>query len=310
MQFVLNKLLMKKALLCLIACVLCCASCVQPSSSPITEPMNAVYYWRTVFTLDSTEQAFLVSNNIRRIYCRYFDVVLDAEQGPMPNATISFASEMPDSIEIVPTVFIMNDCMQEAQLERTRKNSNEVGLARLIVERILQMNETHDILHVRELQIDCDYTARNRTLYYRFLDEVRREARQRGLALSVTVRLHQLSMPAPPADYGVLMFYNTGDPARYAERNPILDIRDVQPYLRYLRGYALPMGAAYPVFLWQRDIHGAFIEHVAEYDDILRTKQLVEAERSDLRQLILTYHLDTENIKRYTPTQYETIYHH
>ena len=301
---------MKKALLCLIACVLCCASCVQPSSSPITEPMNAVYYWRTVFTLDSTEQAFIVSNNIRRIYCRYFDVVLDAEQGPMPNATISFASEMPDSIEIVPTVFIMNDCMQEAQLERTRKNSNEVGLARLIVERILQMNETHDILHVRELQIDCDYTARNRTLYYRFLDEVRREARQRGLALSVTVRLHQLSMPAPPADYGVLMLYNTGDPARYAERNPILDIRDVQPYLRYLRGYALPMGAAYPVFLWQRDIHGAFIEHVAEYDDILRTKQLVEAERSDLRQLILTYHLDTENIKRYTPTQYETIYHH
>ena len=301
---------MKKTLLCLIACVLCCASCVQPSSSPITEPMNAVYYWRTVFTLDSTEQAFLVSNNIRRIYCRYFDVVLDAEQGPMPNATISFASEMPDSIEIVPTVFIMNDCMQEAQLERTRKNSNGVGLARLIVERILQMNETHDILHVRELQIDCDYTARNRTLYYRFLDEVRREARQRGLALSVTVRLHQLSMPAPPADYGVLMLYNTGDPARYAERNPILDIRDVQPYLRYLRGYALPMGAAYPVFLWQRDIHGAFIEHVAEYDDILRTKQLAEAERSDLRQLILTYHLDTENIKRYTPTQYETIYHH
>ena len=272
--------------------------------------MNAVYYWRTVFTLDSTEQAFLVSNNIRRIYCRYFDVVLDAEQGPMPNATISFASEMPDSIEIVPTVFIMNDCMQEAQLERTRKNSNEVGLARLIVERILQMNETHDILHVRELQIDCDYTARNRTLYYRFLDEVRREALQRGLALSVTVRLHQLSMPAPPADYGVLMLYNTGDPARYAERNPILDIRDVQPYLRYLRGYALPMGAAYPVFLWQGDIHGAFIEHVAEYDDILRTKQLAEAERSDLRQLILTYHLDTENIKRYTPTQYETIYHH
>ena len=310
MQFVLNKLLMKKALLCLIACVLCCASCVQPSSSLITEPMNAVYYWRTVFTLDSTEQAFLVSNNIRRIYCRYFDVVLDAEQGPMPNATISFASEIPDSIEIVPTVFIMNDCMQEAQLERTRKNSNEVGLARLIVERILQMNETHDILHVRELQIDCDYTARNRTPYYRFLDEVRREARQRGLALSVTVRLHQLSMPAPPADYGVLMLYNTGDPARYAERNPILDIRDVQPYLRYLRGYALPMGAAYPVFLWQRDIHGAFIEHVAEYDDILRTKQLAEAERSDLRQLILTYHLDTENIKRYTPTQYETIYHH
>ena len=301
---------MKKTLLCLIACVLCCASCVQPSSSPITEPMNAVYYWRTVFTLDSTEQAFLVSNNIRRIYCRYFDVVLDAEQGPMPNATISFASEMPDSIEIVPAVFIMNDCMQEAQLERTRKNSNGVGLARLIVERILQMNETHDILHVRELQIDCDYTARNRTLYYRFLDEVRREARQRGLALSVTVRLHQLSMPAPPADYGVLMLYNTGDPARYAERNPILDIRDVQPYLRYLRGYALPMGAAYPVFLWQRDIHGAFIEHVAEYDDILRTKQLAEAERSDLRQLILTYHLDTENIKRYTPTQYETIYHH
>jgi hypothetical protein len=29
-----------------------------------------------------------------------------------------------------------------------------------------------------------------------------------------------------------------------------------------------------------------------------------------MRQFVLTYHLDQENVKRYTTEQYEAIYHH
>ncbi len=291
----------------LIGCWLLMA-CSQQERAVLPVEGNAVYYWRTTFTLDSMEQAFLDQYQIRRIYCRYFDVV--NQSGPMPNATIRFDQVPSSHIEIVPTVFIMNECMQQRLLTAKDGTDGTDRLAEKIVSRVVQMNETHDLRNVREIQIDCDYTARNRELYYQFLTSARKYAKAHGLGLSVTIRLHQLSMPAPPADYGVLMLYNTGAPERFAERNPILDLRDVRPYVRYLEDYPLPMGAAYPVFLWQRTLHGVNIEHVADYDAIKQTKQLVEAERDDLRRLILVYHLENENIQRYEPKQYEEIFNH
>jgi hypothetical protein len=286
---------------------LCLTACSEEARTSFARSGNSVYYWQTTFVLDSVEQAFLKHHDIRTVYCRYFDVVMGdaASDMPMPNATIQFLQPVPDSLEIVPTVFIMNNCMQ--------RGVNTDSLARLIVRRIVQMNETNDIANVHEIQIDCDYTLRNRELYYHFLEQVRQEARNRQLALSATIRLHQLSMPEPPVDYGVLMLYNTGSLEKYegeGSRNPILDLRDVQPYLRYLRDYRLPLGAAYPVFLWQRELYGVSISHVADYEEVVRTKQAVEREREDLRRLILTYHLAHENIDRYTSKQYEAIYKH
>jgi hypothetical protein len=172
------------------------------------------------------------------------------------------------------------------------------------------MNKTHDVKNVHEIQIDCDYTHRSRKLYYQFLEEVVNVAKEYGLRVSTTIRLHQLSMPAPPVDYGVLMLYNTGDPQNFMERNPILDIRDVKPYLPALAGYPLPLAAAYPMFLWQRTIQGVSIAHEATAEEILRVKEAVEKERPKLKKRILTYHLDKENINRYKPETYEAIYHH
>lgn len=283
------------ALLCLLL-----AACSRPAGMPLTVSGNAVYYWRTVFSLSAAEQAFLSSHHIGRVYCRYFDVVNDGERGPMPHATIAFSGPLPQHVRLVPTVFIMNDCMTHCP----------DSLARLIVNRIVQMNETNDVEGVDEIQMDCDYSLRTRAAYYRFLGQLRSEARRHGFSLSVTIRLHQLSMPAPPADYGVLMLYNTGLPERFAERNPILDMRDVTPYLRHLKDYPLPLAAAYPVFQWQRTIHGVQIAHEAPFSEVMLTKKAVEKERDDLRQLIIAYHLSEENIDRYTTTEYEAIYRH
>ena len=117
-------------------------------------------------------------------------------------------------------------------------------------------------------------------------------------------------MEAPPVDYGTLMIYNTGDPRKWEERNPILDYRDVHPYLQRLDQYPLPLAAAYPVFIWIRDIHGVRVEHTVEAEEILKVKHAMEAERKDLSQTIITYHLDEDNINRYKPETYEEIYHH
>ena len=272
------------------------------------DELNAVYYWRTELRLNDAERQFLSDHHISKVYCRYFDVVMDEVQDvPRPNATLAFTDTLPAGVEIVPTVYITEDCMHE------RHDS----LAMLIVRRILQMNETNGIRGVRELQIDCDYTSRSRPVFYEFLQEVKEELNKNHSTLnpqlstlSATIRLHQLQMEAPPVDYGVLMLYNTGDPRRFQERNPILDERDVQPYAQYLVDYPLPLAAAYPVYRWQRQVEGVRIEHTVDKDVILNVKALVERKRPELSRAIITYHLDEENINRYDKQTYEAIYRH
>lgn len=261
---------------------------------------NAVYYWRTEWRTDSVERAFLQQYHINKVYCRYFDVVMNSNGEPMPNATIRFVQGQQESVKLIPTVFITENCMHQPHK----------GLAKKLVDRIVQMNETNDISGVDEIQIDCDYTARNRKNYYDFLQQVRDEAQKHGMQLSTTIRLHQLAMPIPPVDYGVLMIYNTGDPNKFNERNPILDMRDVEPYLRYLADYELPLAAAYPTFRWIRNFEGVHLEHTVEADEILKVKAAMEKKRPELRHTILTYHLDKDNINHYKPETYEAIYHH
>ena len=286
-----KRLLLSSTILLLLAC--------QGKQSPMKEG-NAVYYWRTDLRIDSTERAFLKQYHINKVYCRYFDVVMSDSLGPIPNATLKFSETLPAGVEMIPTVFIVESCMHQ----------KPEGLARKIVDRILQMNETNDIKGVKEIQIDCDYTARSRMFYYQFLEELRSVLSTFNYQLSTTIRLHQLSMKVPPVDYGVLMLYNTGHPMKFMERNPILDIRDVAPYLRYLEDYDLPLAAAYPVFLWHRLIQGVDIEHVATAEEILKVKNAVEKEREELKRSILTYDLATDNINRYKPETYEKIYSH
>jgi len=262
------------------------------------EQCNSVYYWRTDLRLDSTERAFLKQYNIKKVYCRYFDVVMgDSSIGPRPNATISFSDSLPDIVEIIPTIYITEDCMHKPHKD----------LAEKVVQRIRQMNETNNINNVHEIQIDCDYTSRSRKTYYKFLEEVVKLWKSK---VSTTIRLHQLSMPAPPVDYGALMVYNTGDPRKWQERNPILDYRDVYPYLKHLEQYALPLAVAYPVYQWVRYIDNVRVEHTVEADVILKVKHAMEKERKNLSNSIITYHLDKDNINRYIPETYEEIYHH
>ena len=289
----------KHVWICAILAVACCLFGCR--SRDVEVASQSAYYWRTEWRIDSTERAFMQEWRIRRVYCRYFDVVMDDKAGePMPNATIAFNEAVPTDVEIVPTVFITEDCM----------HIEWPGLAERIVKRIAQMNETHDIPDVSEIQIDCDYTSRSRLWFYAFLEQVRTEARSRGMGLSVTIRLHQLAMSPPPADYGVLMLYNTGDPMKWAERNPVLDLRDVEPYLPRLADYYLPLAAAYPIYQWTRHIHGVRIEHTVDADELLRVKAAVERRRPGLARSIIVYHLDKDNIKRYDTDTFKALFEH
>ena len=214
------------------------------------------------------------------------------------------------------TVFIMNECMQK----------EATGLAHKIAARVLQMNETHDIANVKEIQIDCDWTQRTEKHFFAFLQTLREELRIKGIALSSTIRLHQLSQKAPPTDRGILMMYNTGDFTDLHCEKPILDVQAVGPYLKDLASYPLPLSAAYPIFSWRILFRGEkFIGIVHSEDEypvlssdmvvtrdvslseIMKARDMLRKRREDIHHEVILYELNEQNIKKYTHNDYEKI---
>ena len=304
----------KCLLLCCLLGVMALAGCRRQTESP--GGGHAAYYWSTVFRLSPRQRGFLSDHAIRRLYVRYFDVVVGQGSGPVPNATIQFRDTFPCGVEVVPTVFILNECM-----------AREVpGLAHKIAARILQMNETHDIANVREVQIDCDWTARTERRFFAFMDSLRAELSARGIGLSSTIRLHQLSRKAPPVDRGVLMVYNTGDFRDISCHKPILDAEAVGPYLQHLDRYPLPLSAAYPLFSWRILFRCSRFVGIIHSDDeypilptdtvvtrdvslaeILKVRQMIASRREDIHREVILYELNDKNITKFNHNEYEKI---
>lgn len=278
---------------------------------------RSVYYWSTVLDIDSTKQAFIDRHGVNRMYIRYFDVVAGEDGSPVPNATLRFRTGVPQGVEVVPAVYIVNECMV----------ADTAGLAGLILKRILQMNATNDIGGVKEIQIDCDWTRRTRQRYFGFLRTLRAMAAERGVKVSATIRLHQLSEGAPPVDRGVLMMYNTGDFTDISCQKPILDTRDAAPYLRHLAGYGLKLAAAYPIYSWRILFRGgryvgimhrdddlpvlpgdSIVTRAPSLDDITTAAGAVGSRRPDANSEIILFDLSKQNATRFKPDDYEKIF--
>ena len=222
---------------------------------------NGVYFWKTTFNPDAAEIDFLKEHDVRRIYLRMFDVVandgaMPPEDPVVPNATVTFpfvSSEYDwesrpilNEIQYVPTVFITVDAL--------RAMGDDVALwAGKIVERLCNMVSYNFIPNVAEFQLDCDWTESTEQIFFDLCEAVKQvlDDRDSSYRLSSTIRLHQLSQRIPPVDFGVLMVYNTGNFADPDARNSIIDLADVEPYLKNLSGYRLPLDVAYPIYTWQ-----------------------------------------------------------
>ena len=299
---------------------------------------NSIYYWKTTFSLSDKERKFLKEHRVERMYLRYFDV---GGGYPEPNATIRFRDTIPSDMEIIPTVFIDNDLFRQHNMSEYPEK---------IVNRILVMSETNDVLNVREVQIDCDWTKSTEADFFRFLDSIRKLLGRHQIALSVTVRLHQLNMEVPPADRGVLMCYNTGAVRNDKTRNSILSSNDIAPYAGRLSCYELPLDLAYPAFSWavwfEENNFKALLRNLKPTHENLKNADgnfyrvmngfyqeghylskwdKVRFEFSDFYEIMKTkkllehqlenfsvilYHLDETNLSKYTSHEINKIYTH
>lgn len=235
----------------LASCAISCKAGDKQEGTPNSK--NGVYYWKTTFSLDQEEQAFLSRHNIRKLYLRMFDVTPGEWYEPEPNATIKFETKVPDTLEIVPTVFITLDALERCE-------GTEPELAEKIVKRVNAICSYNEIKNVREVQFDCDWTRSTRLAYYKLCDAAREILHKQNKELSGTIRLHQVEEAVYPFDRGVLMLYNTGAVKDPDTENSIISYSDVSKYLgvkerikkfRKARKENCSMiDFAYPTFCW------------------------------------------------------------
>ena len=144
------------------------------------------YYWKSTFHLSKLEQNLLKEQKIGQLYIRLFDVGWDnVSNTPVPLGKFTFTERSAFQGEIVPVVYITNRVF-------ARIGAAEVdSLATRIYSQVSVMAKRADF-SFNVLQIDCDWTEKTRSKYFRFLEGLSKIASGRGAVVSATIRLHQV----------------------------------------------------------------------------------------------------------------------
>lgn len=252
---------------------------------------NSIYYWKTHFVLTDYDLSFLKAHDIHRMYVKFFDVDDDAPsqyvdaKRILPVATTVFSSPKPADVEIIPTIYLT---IRAISFMGQSENGVQDAASK-IVTRVLNMADYNDMGPIQEVQLDCDWTETTQNTYFALCKEIGTMLHDKGIALSSTIRLHQLRTDVPPVDRGVLMLYNTGNLQKASVRSSIISTQDVALYLKNKHiKYNLPLDFAYPTYSWGIVFRGSHFEgilHQSDYSDAsLYTKQ------DDGNYLVKVYH--------------------
>jgi hypothetical protein len=211
-------------------------SCTEKQHPPVS-----FYYWKQSFELSKPQMQLLQSCGTKRLYVKFFDVVLDGNQQIKPISKIDFQSSA--TMEVVPCVFIQNAVFEH--------HSNTSRLAEKMAKLILGI-AANKSLNVKEIQIDCDWTKGTKSAYFSFLEAL--QAKLGGIDLACTIRLHQIkyqeSSGIPPVKKGLLMCYNMDDIDDVTTTNSIVSSKVLKQYVNENTAYPLPLDLALPIFQW------------------------------------------------------------
>lgn len=225
-------------------------SCQQPNHHSRRQITPAFYYWKSVYAPSPFELNRIRQLQVNTQYIKFFDVDWSPEKNQaLPLAMIRFTNGYQDALngcQLIPVVFITNNCIRKLDTLSARP------LAARILNLVRDIQSAYSLDKMKELQIDCDWTAGTREPYFALLDEIKKL--DTTLILSATIRLHQVKQVKraglPPVDRGLLMCYNMGDLHDPSAGNSILDPEELKKYLGKLHLYPLPLDIALPLFDW------------------------------------------------------------
>lgn len=203
----------------------------------------AFYYWRTEFNLNKTEKELLQKSTSKDFYIRIFD--LDKKEGNISKVgEINFKQKLDFEQNIVPVIFITNRTWESA-------TENDFNFATNTIYNSIKKLEENSNKKISEIQIDCDWTNKTKTDYFKFLEKLKAKTQKE---ISCTLRLHQVKdkkeTGIPPVKKVYLMCYATSSPLENLEKNTILDVPTLKNYLSKLEDYPVKMNVALPIYSW------------------------------------------------------------
>jgi hypothetical protein len=209
---------------------------------------TSFYYWKTVYDTNTTERQYFNALHCKRLYMRIMDVA-NGDNGPVPISPVNFKVQLPDSVQLIPVVFIVNDVLKNLS------NQQLDDLAGKIVYYVSGKIKQAGKATFSELQIDCDWTRTTRDNYFYLLRRIRTNGSLKNKHLSATLRLHQLknqkNSGIPPVDRVMLMCYNMGNLRKYGQQNSILEQSELEKYAgNNLSIYPMPVDVGLPIFSW------------------------------------------------------------
>jgi len=212
-----------------------------------TPAVRSVYYWKTVFKLSESDVNWMKENGIKKIYLRMFDVDWDAvSSSVLPAGDAIIETRYVKGVEIIPVVFITNRTLVNIP------DSLISDLAYKIKTKVMLKGEKLPDNKFNELQIDCDWSEKTKDKYFSLLNLLRGFIKPN--IVSATIRLHQVKYfkktGVPPADKGMLMFYNMEDVRDINAGNSIFNEEIAKNYLYNFNKYPLRLDVVLPAFSW------------------------------------------------------------
>lgn len=208
------------------------------------------YFWKTKYQQNKLEISYLERFKSKSLFVRIMDVDFNPDlQQAVPVSPINFLDPVPEALDIIPVVFIVNQVF--TKLDATQRAAMAGRIATFVSAKVKQAGKSD----FTALHIDCDWTRTTRDNYFDFLEHLKAHPLLRGKMLSVTLRLHQVkniaSSGIPPVEKAMLMCYNMGNLRKYGAQNSILDEQQMNLYLKDdLEHHPLKLDVALPIFEW------------------------------------------------------------
>jgi len=283
---------MRHSLPILLLIFLTTLSCGSKYKTKDVQQKNAFYFWKSDWGVNERTFPLLDSLEVKVCYLKFFDVAWDEKEKeviPVGRSGLEYGMPSPPKhMEIIPTIFVSNDVIKNLSEEQLKglahsiyrktklqfghiynrgndekmgpklNTSNSDGPYKMTYEDLTwpekdTIQDVHSAFEeVKEIQIDCDWTESTKDKYFKFLQMIKDQFKNK--LISCTIRMYPYKYPTkagvPPVDKGMLMIYNVGDVTKVESGNSIFDKKEILKYLNGKEKYPLVLDYAFPIFEW------------------------------------------------------------
>ncbi len=222
---------------------------------------RAFYYWKSDnYQMSQHEDSVCKKLKVNKLYVKFFEVDYSDALGfyPISKTELYFYNGQ-DSLTLVPTVYIKNSALMKASKSSIDTLADNVNF---LIDKYCN-EKFQRVKKPTEFQMDCDWTLKTKDNYFYFLKKLKEISKKE---ISCTLRLYPYKYPekmgVPPVDKVSLMCYNLMNPLENAKKNSILDLDELESYLKTNSKYPKHIDVALPIYSWMQVYHNERFSNV------------------------------------------------